>query len=97
MRSRFVFRSPVPASVDSSFAWHCRLGAFERLSPHLFSLWGLREWVACPRPTTTSFQNEPGPWAWHPFSHLNPRHRLLLETTGDRGWFAVGFSKVSLR
>ena len=29
----FVFRSPMPASADSVFAWHCRPGAFERLSP----------------------------------------------------------------
>ena len=28
-----VFRSPMPASADSVFAWHCRPGAFERLSP----------------------------------------------------------------
>lgn len=29
----FVFRSPMPVSADSVFAWHCRPGAFERLSP----------------------------------------------------------------
>lgn len=29
----FVFRWPMPASADSVFAWHCRPGAFERLSP----------------------------------------------------------------
>jgi uncharacterized protein (TIGR01777 family) len=29
----FVFRSPMPASADSVFAWHCGPGAFERLSP----------------------------------------------------------------
>ncbi|HYV34495.1 MAG TPA: TIGR01777 family oxidoreductase, partial [Gemmataceae bacterium] len=29
----FVFRSLMPASADSVFAWHCRPGAFERLSP----------------------------------------------------------------
>lgn len=29
----FVFRSPMPASADSVFDWHCRPGAFERLSP----------------------------------------------------------------
>ena len=30
---RFIFRSPMPASADSVFAWHCRPGAFVRLSP----------------------------------------------------------------
>ena len=34
----FVFRSPMPASADSVFAWHCRPGAFERLSPPLESV-----------------------------------------------------------
>jgi ligand-binding SRPBCC domain-containing protein len=33
MTSRFVFRSPMPVSADSVFAWHSRPGAFERLSP----------------------------------------------------------------
>lgn len=29
----FVFRSPMPASAETVFAWHSRPGAFERLSP----------------------------------------------------------------
>jgi uncharacterized protein len=29
----FVYRSPMPVSAESVFAWHCRPGAFERLSP----------------------------------------------------------------
>lgn len=33
MISRFVVRSPMPVSAESVFAWHCRPGAFERLSP----------------------------------------------------------------
>lgn len=32
-RQRFVFRSPMPASAEQVFDWHCRPGAFERLMP----------------------------------------------------------------
>ena len=30
---RFMCRSPIPASAETVFDWHCRPGAFERLSP----------------------------------------------------------------
>ena len=30
---RFIFRSPMPAPAKAVLDWHCRPGAFERLSP----------------------------------------------------------------
>ncbi len=30
---QFIFQSPMPASAETVFAWHCRPGAFERLTP----------------------------------------------------------------
>lgn len=31
--NRFVLRSPMPVSAETVFNWHCRPGAFERLTP----------------------------------------------------------------
>ncbi len=49
-------------------------------------LWGL--WGG------TAFNEPGGPVVC--LYHLDPGLRLLLKTAGGRGWFAVGFRKVSL-
>jgi hypothetical protein len=42
----------------------------------------------------TAFKANPA--TWRCVSPLTPSQRLLLETAGDRAWFALGFFQASL-